>query len=66
MSELVSSPCVNICCLDEEDICIGCGRTLDEIRRWSDMPEREKRTTLQCSAERRAVRKQRYGSQKPG
>nr|WP_254619459.1 DUF1289 domain-containing protein [Vibrio metschnikovii] len=25
------SPCVRHCCLDDKDICIGCGRTLDEI-----------------------------------
>ncbi len=29
------SPCVRHCCLDDKDICIGCGRTLDEICRWS-------------------------------
>ncbi|WP_154401651.1 DUF1289 domain-containing protein, partial [Vibrio cholerae] len=23
------------CCLDDKDICIGCGRTLDEICCWS-------------------------------
>ncbi|HVA55650.1 MAG TPA: DUF1289 domain-containing protein [Gammaproteobacteria bacterium] len=66
MNDLLASPCVNICCLDEDDICIGCGRTLDEIRRWSDMPEPEKRTTLQYSAERRAERKRRYSPSSPG
>ncbi|MGA9856170.1 MAG: DUF1289 domain-containing protein [Gammaproteobacteria bacterium] len=67
MSDLVASPCVSICCLDEDDICIGCGRTLDEIRRWSDMPVQEKRETLRYSAERRTARKQRYPglNQKP-
>jgi uncharacterized protein len=60
MSDVVASPCVSVCCLDEDDICIGCGRTLDEIRRWSDMPDQDKRETLRCSAERRAERKRRY------
>ncbi|MEM8839453.1 MAG: DUF1289 domain-containing protein [Pseudomonadota bacterium] len=32
----VESPCVQICVLEREsDMCIGCGRTLDEIARWS-------------------------------
>lgn len=29
------SPCVRNCCLDDNDVCIGCGRTLEEIRTWS-------------------------------
>lgn len=60
MSDSVASPCVSVCCLDEDDICIGCGRTLDEIRRWSDMLEHEKRETVLRSIERRAERKRRY------
>ncbi|HJQ18170.1 MAG TPA: DUF1289 domain-containing protein [Allosphingosinicella sp.] len=31
----VSSPCVRKCTLDLEDICVGCGRTLDEILEWA-------------------------------
>ncbi len=36
------SPCVRHCCLDDKDICIGCGRTLDEICRWSSATNIEK------------------------
>lgn len=33
---IVESPCVSICVMDEATgWCIGCGRTLDEIARWS-------------------------------
>ena len=31
-----ASPCVRNCCLDKKDVCIGCGRTVDEIIRWGD------------------------------
>jgi uncharacterized protein len=62
MSDPAASPCVRICCLDDVNICIGCGRTLDEIRRWSGMSELEKRETLRRSAERRAARQRRYPS----
>jgi len=36
------SPCVRLCTLNDDDVCVGCGRTLDDIRRWSSMgnPER--------------------------
>ncbi|HGP5625183.1 TPA: DUF1289 domain-containing protein, partial [Vibrio cholerae O1] len=36
------SPCVRHCCLDDKDICIGCGRTLDEICCWSSATNSEK------------------------
>ncbi|MBC8088439.1 MAG: DUF1289 domain-containing protein [Phycisphaerae bacterium] len=31
------SPCVKICLLDLDNMCRGCGRTLDEVARWSTM-----------------------------
>ena len=30
----IVTPCVSICRLDKENICIGCGRTKKEIREW--------------------------------
>lgn len=30
-----ASPCVSICTLDDENVCVGCNRTLDEITYWS-------------------------------
>jgi len=29
------SPCLSICTLDEDNNCMGCLRTLEEIRDWS-------------------------------
>jgi len=31
----VASPCVDICRLDAQGLCVGCRRTLDEIAEWS-------------------------------
>lgn len=31
----VKSPCVGNCCLNESDMCMGCFRTLQEIKNWS-------------------------------
>jgi predicted Fe-S protein YdhL (DUF1289 family) len=30
----VASPCVDICRLDSQGVCIGCRRTLGEISEW--------------------------------
>jgi len=36
-----TSPCVQLCTLDDDAVCVGCGRTLDEIARWSRMSPAE-------------------------
>ena len=46
MTDLVESPCVSVCTLDENDICEGCGRTLPEIMGWTRMTESEKENVL--------------------
>lgn len=56
VSDKVTSPCVSICALDENDVCIGCQRTGDEILRWTQMTNEERREVLKKVAEReRAV-----------
>ncbi len=46
------SPCVQVCALDEQDICIGCQRTAGEITRWGRMDNAERRLVLQRCLER--------------
>ncbi|HEY4127039.1 MAG TPA: DUF1289 domain-containing protein [Gammaproteobacteria bacterium] len=58
MSE-VASPCVRNCCLDERDVCLGCGRSLDEIKVWSEAGDMERRQILEQAAARRAEREAR-------
>ncbi len=41
-SPALQSPCIRNCCLDQNNICIGCGRSLDEILRWSEASHIEK------------------------
>ena len=50
----VSSPCVNICSLDEQDICSGCYRSADEIFQWGVMDDNARRQVLRKVAEREA------------
>jgi len=40
----LETPCVNICLLDSETgLCVGCGRTIQEIAGWAGMsPERRR------------------------
>lgn len=50
----VSSPCVSICALDEDDICIGCYRSDQEIMRWREMDNHQRQQVLR-QAEQRAT-----------
>ncbi|AJE16363.1 DUF1289 domain-containing protein [Pseudomonas sp. S5(2021)] len=51
----VASPCVSICALDEQDICIGCQRTALEITRWGQMSDDERREVLRRCDERARI-----------
>lgn len=41
-----SSPCKRVCRLDEDGMCVGCFRNLDEIASWSIMSKEEKLDVL--------------------
>ena len=38
---IVNSPCINICEL-QNDYCVGCKRTIDEIINWQTLSDEEK------------------------
>lgn len=55
--EAVPSPCILVCELDPRtDICIGCGRTLDEIAEWASVPRARQLEIVRMAAERRSPR----------
>lgn len=50
MSKELASPCIRNCCLDDDDICVGCFRSLSEILKWSEASDVEKEQILkQCT-----------------
>ena len=53
MPEAVASPCINVCRM-EEGLCAGCFRTIDEIARWANSGDADKRLILAAVAQRRA------------
>lgn len=42
----VESPCIRNCCLDDNDICVGCFRSLGEIAHWSQVDDDGKMNIL--------------------
>jgi len=44
----VASPCVSVCVLDPAGtgVCVGCGRTLDEVAAWSELSNAQRREVV--------------------
>ncbi len=51
-STRIESPCISICALDDNDICMGCFRSVEEITRWSQADDSERKAILAVSGER--------------
>ena len=54
--ELPISPCVSNCCLDEEDICLGCFRHIDEITGWHSADTKQRLDILQKIEVRKVIK----------
>lgn len=48
----IKSPCISVCALDINDICMGCQRSGDEISRWGTMDNQQRREVLEQVAQR--------------
>jgi len=54
---MIESPCIKTCTLDAASgRCLGCGRTVDEIARWSAMSAAERARIMDELPARRAGR----------
>mgnify|MGYP003384466154 FL=1 len=49
---MVKSPCISVCALDANDMCIGCYRTGQEITDWGDMDNEKKSEVMKNVAKR--------------
>ncbi len=49
---LIASPCISICALDENDVCVGCYRSAAEITRWSLADNTERHAILDSATAR--------------
>ena len=52
-AEPLNSPCIRNCCLDNNDICMGCFRSLTEITQWTLVDEETKQQFLKNCYERK-------------
>ena len=52
----VKSPCIEVCSLNDSDVCIGCYRTANEIIEWFSANDQRKREILAAVSGRRSQR----------
>ena len=44
----IDSPCIDICTIDRDSgECIGCGRTVEEVRNWTNFNNLKKKQILE-------------------
>ncbi len=48
----VRSPCINVCALDENDLCTGCQRSITEIREWKHASNERRQNILRQTEQR--------------
>jgi len=52
---MIETPCTRNCHLKQDDICIGCWRTLDEIKEWIYLSDEERLIVLDNITERKLL-----------
>ena len=60
MSE-VASPCVRNCCLNEDDNCLGCFRSVNEIMEWHSATDERKLKIIELAEIRKVDYRKKYG-----
>ncbi|MBM3104919.1 DUF1289 domain-containing protein [Pseudomonas sp. V1] len=53
VSPAVPSPCISTCRLNEDKVCIGCFRHVEDIRQWRSADDQRRRQICQEAQSRR-------------
>ncbi|ANC93200.1 DUF1289 domain-containing protein [Azospirillum humicireducens] len=54
-NDQVPSPCIRLCTLDEQEVCVGCYRSLNDIMNWRDLDPAGRLAVLDAADRRRAA-----------
>jgi predicted Fe-S protein YdhL (DUF1289 family) len=57
MEKDIKSPCIKVCKYDDDRVCVGCYRTMNEITRWPFMTDQQKTDSLKDAALRKITPK---------
>lgn len=56
----MKSPCIRICKLNEQQVCIGCGRTWKQVRDWSIYTDKQRDDVIKSLKDFRTSRKSKF------
>ena len=51
----INSPCIGLCAVNDDNICIGCYRSLQEIGTWLQLDDKSKTQILANCHDRKAA-----------
>ena len=55
IDRFAQSPCIGNCCLDDDNTCLGCFRSLEEIKEWGVVDDRRRQIILENAKQRKAA-----------
>ncbi len=55
VEKIIPSPCIGNCCLDQQDICLGCARHIDEIVGWHGSNNNQRLQILKACQQRKTA-----------
>ncbi|WP_024618142.1 DUF1289 domain-containing protein [Pseudomonas kilonensis] len=55
VSPAVPSPCTGVCKLDEQKVCLGCLRHVEDIREWRSADDERRRVICAEAAKRKSL-----------
>ena len=58
----IHKPCIRKCCLNEEDICLGCFRSFNDMQKWNKASVNEKTEMLKMAEIRKKEHALKYTS----
>ena len=58
----IYKPCIRKCCLNEEDICLGCFRSFNDMLKWNKANVNEKTEMLNMAEVRKKEHALKYRS----
>ena len=58
-------PCIRNCCLNDKDVCLGCFRSLEEIKEWGEADNHARNIIRQKSKQRKEAYYSNVGRKQP-
>jgi predicted Fe-S protein YdhL (DUF1289 family) len=52
--DIVQSPCIENCCLNGDNVCMGCFRSLGEIAQWQQMDDKMRQVLHKAESRRKS------------